>query len=90
MKTEPVTEKELNRVKNQTIAGYIFERDDVSGIAYLFATAHITAGNWRAFLKQMEKIETATPEQIQDFCRKYLTEKRRIVGILLPENQGER
>lgn len=90
MKTEPVTEKELNRVKNQTIAGYIFERDDVSGIAYLFATAHITAGNWRAFLKQMEKIETATPEQIQDFCRKYLTEKRRIVGILLPENQGAR
>jgi len=90
MKTEPVTEKELNRVKNQTIAGYIFERDDVSGIAYLFATAHITAGNWRAFLKQMEKIETATPEQIQDFCSKYLTERRRIVGILLPENQGER
>ncbi|MGQ9708570.1 MAG: M16 family metallopeptidase [bacterium] len=89
MTTEPVTDQELNRVKNQTIAGYIFDRDDVSSIAHLLATSHITTGNWRAFLEQMQKIETASPEQIQRFCQKYLTKNRRTVGIIVPKNKEE-
>ncbi|MEO0069631.1 MAG: pitrilysin family protein [candidate division WOR-3 bacterium] len=85
MKTAPVTEQELTRVKNQVLAEYIFDRDDVSGIAYLLATSHITLGNWRAFIDRMATIEKATPEQVQQFLKKYLTERHRTVGILLPE-----
>uniref|UniRef100_A0A7V3PV28 Insulinase family protein n=1 Tax=candidate division WOR-3 bacterium TaxID=2052148 RepID=A0A7V3PV28_UNCW3 len=85
MQTEPVTEKELNRVKNQALAGYIFDRDDISDIAYYLATSHITTGNWRNFLEQLKRIQSATQEQIMSYCSRYLTDRRRIVGILLPE-----
>ncbi|MEO0020475.1 MAG: pitrilysin family protein [candidate division WOR-3 bacterium] len=87
IKNEPVTERELTRVKNRVIADYIFERDDVSGIAYLLATSHITTGNWRTFINQIAQVEQATPEQIMRFAEKYLTENRRIVGILVPEKK---
>ncbi|MEN9979539.1 MAG: pitrilysin family protein [candidate division WOR-3 bacterium] len=87
MKTEPVTGLELQRVKNQTIAGSIFERDDISGIAYLIATAQITTGSWRSFLDWMQQVEKTTPEQIQQFCQKYFQDHRRVVGILLPEKR---
>ncbi|MEO0005750.1 MAG: pitrilysin family protein, partial [candidate division WOR-3 bacterium] len=87
IKNEPVTERELTRVKNRVIADYIFERDDVSGIAYLLATSHITTGNWRTFIDQIAQVEQATPEQIMRFAEKYLTENRRIVGILVPEKK---
>ncbi|MEO0068568.1 MAG: pitrilysin family protein [candidate division WOR-3 bacterium] len=87
IKNEPVTERELTRVKNRVIADYIFERDDVSGIAYLLATSHITTGNWRTFIDQIAQVEQATPEQIMRFAEKYLTENRRIVGILIPEKK---
>lgn len=87
IKNEPVTEQELTRVKNQVLANYIFERDDISGIAYLLATSHITAGNWRIFIDQLAQVEKATSEQIMRFTEKYLTENRRIVGILVPEKK---
>ncbi len=89
MQIEPVTENELQRVKNKTLAGYIFERDDVSGIAYLLATSQITTGNWRTILDHLQKVEAATPQQIMEFCQKYLTERRRVVGILLPKDNRE-
>ncbi len=85
MKTELVTTLELQRVKNQTIAGSIFERDDISGIAYLIATTQITTGSWRSFLNWVQKVELATPVQIQQFCQRYFLDYRRVVGILLPE-----
>lgn len=90
MKTEPVTEQELTRVKNQTLADYIFARDDISDIAYLLATSQITTGSWRSYLDWMQQVEKATPDQIQGFCARYLNHHRRVVGVLLPEKSETR
>lgn len=88
MATELVSEHELQRVKNQTITASLFERDDISDIAWYLATSQINAGNWRDFLIQMERIEKITTSQVQEFCRKYLTEQRRIVGILISDKEA--
>lgn len=88
MATKPVSTQELQRVKNQTLAVALFERDDISDIAWLLATSQITAGNWRHFLQQIEHIEKTTPEQVIFFCKQYLTEQRRIVGVLLPNKEA--
>lgn len=88
MATELVSEHELQRVKNQTIAASLFERDDISDIAWLLAASHITTGNWRSFLQRLERIEKTNPDQVREFCRKYLTEQRRIVGILISNREA--
>ncbi|MGQ9679112.1 MAG: M16 family metallopeptidase [bacterium] len=88
MATELVSDHELQRVKNQTIAASLFERDDISDIAWLLATSQINAGDWRDFLLQMERIEKTTTSQVRAFCRKYLTEQRRIVGILVSDKEA--
>lgn len=87
LKEQPVQEQELLRVRNRALADYIFERDDISGIAWLLATTQITAGDWRQFLKQIEQIQKTTPEHIRHFCQLYLSPTHRIVGILVPENK---
>ncbi len=87
MTKEPVTERELTRVKNQALANYIFARDDISDIAWLLATSQITAGTWRHFIQQMELLEKTTVEQVQAFCQKYINPERRVVGILIPEGK---
>ncbi|MEO0079909.1 MAG: pitrilysin family protein [candidate division WOR-3 bacterium] len=81
---EPVSERELQRVQNQVLANRIFERDDISGMAYLLATSQIITGSWRGFLEFAQEIQKVTREQVQEFCRQYLTPERRTVGILLP------
>ncbi len=85
LQRELVTEQELARVKNQAFASYIFERDDISDIAWLLATSQITADNWRHFLTHIERIQATTPQQIQEFTQKYLNPENRLVGALLPE-----
>lgn len=88
MATELISEYELQRIKNQTIAASFFERDDISDIAWLLATSQINAGNWRDFLLQIERIEKTTTSQVREFGRKYLTEQRRIVGILISDKEA--
>jgi len=83
--SELATERELERVRNQQLAGDMFDRDDVSDVAYFLATHHITAGDWRAFLRYRDRIASTTREQVRDFARNYLTPHKRTVGLLLPE-----
>ncbi|MEO0085696.1 MAG: pitrilysin family protein [candidate division WOR-3 bacterium] len=82
--SELTTERELERVRNQELASDMFDRDDVSDVAYFLATYHITEGDWRAFLRYRERIAGTTREQVRDFCHTYLTPDKRTVGLLLP------
>jgi zinc protease len=82
--TEPVSERELQRVRNQELASEMFDRDDISDVAYFLAAYTITEGDWRAFLRYREGIAAVTREQVQQFARTYFTADNRTVGLLLP------
>jgi len=84
MQTELVSDRELGRVRNQVLAGRMFQRDDISDMAYLLATNHITTGSWRSLLDFAQHIQEVTKEPVRDFCRQYLTPENRTVGVLLP------
>lgn len=88
--SELTTERELERVRNQQLAGDMFDRDDVSGVAYFLASYHITEGDWRAFLRYRERIAATTREQVRDFARSYLVPEKRTVGLLLPQPGGSK
>jgi len=82
--SELAAERELERVRNQELAGEMFERDDVSDVAYFLASYYITQGDWRAFPDYRRRITSVTREQVRDFARAFLVLNKRTVGLLLP------
>jgi zinc protease len=83
--SESLSTREMQRVKNGVLAGQVFDRDDVSGMAYLLASSQIVTGTWRDYEIYPDRIQRVTKQQVQDFCREYLTDDNRTTGILLPE-----
>jgi zinc protease len=87
--TELVTERELQQVRNQVLAGEYFQRDDVGSMAYLLARSQILYGDWRAMKLYQPGIERVTAEQVRDFCRKYLVPDNRTTGILISAKEAK-
>lgn len=83
--TETLSTREMQRVKNSVLAGQVFDRDEVSGMAYLLASSQILTGSWRDYEIYPDRIQRVTKQQVQDFCKAYLTDENRTTGILLPE-----
>jgi predicted Zn-dependent peptidase len=85
LKTELVTEEELERVKRRARADLIGALDSNSGIAGQLAYYEVKTGDWRNLFRELDAIGKVTREDIQRVAQEYFTERNRTVGYLLPE-----
>jgi zinc protease len=83
LQREPVGEQELEKVKNQIEASFIFGQDSIFNQARLLARNEI-ALSWKAIDDYLPFIRKVTPEDIQRVAKKYLIPDNRTVGILIP------
>lgn len=83
LKTEPVTDEELQRAKNQIEAGFIMSQDSVFYQAMLLGR-YETVGNWRLLDEYLDGVRAVTKEDIRRVASEYFTEDNRTVGILMP------
>lgn len=83
LQREPVGEQELEKVKNQMEASFIFGQDSIFNQARLLAH-HEIALSWKAIDDYLPSIRKVTPEDIQRVAKKYLVQDNRTVGILIP------
>lgn len=83
LQKELVGGQELEKVKNQIEASFIFGQDSIFGQARLLAHHEIALG-WKAVDEYLPSIRKVTPEDIQRVARKYLLPDNRTVGILIP------
>jgi zinc protease len=83
LQREPVGEQELEKVKNQIEASFIFGQDSIFNQARLLAR-HEIALSWKAIDDYLPSIRKVTPEDIQRVAKKYLIPDNRTVGILIP------
>ena len=83
LQKELVSERELEKVKNQMEASFIFGQDSIFYQAMVLAQ-HEIAFSWRAFDDYLLFIRKITPEDIQRVAKKYLIPDNRTVGILIP------
>jgi zinc protease len=83
LQREPVGEKELQKVKNQIEASFIFGQDSIFNQAMLLAR-HEIALSWKTIDDYLPSIRKVTPEDIQRVAKKYLIPDNRTVGILIP------
>lgn len=84
VKNEPIPDRELQKVKNQIEAGFLFGQDSVFNLARALAEYEIVA-NWRAWEAYLPGIRAVTAADLQRVAKTYLTPDNRTVAVLIPE-----
>ena len=83
LQKNPVGEPELEKVKNQIEASFVFGQDSLFYQAMLLAH-HEIALSWKAIDDYIPSIRKVSPEEIQRVAKQYLVPDNRTVGILIP------
>jgi len=88
VRTEPITERELERARNQVQAGVLRQMEDNNGLARSLAYAEAVVGDWHYPFDLAARIGTLTPEDVRKVAARYLAPERRVVGELLRAPAG--
>ena len=83
VQTELVGEKELQKAKNQTVAGFYMSLDSLFLRGMLLGRLE-TVARWTLLKEFVPKILQVTPADVQRVAKKYLVAENRNVGILSP------
>ena len=84
LKTEPVSEAELARIKAQVVAGKVYEQDSISYQATLIGVLETTGLGWQRKDEYVERIRAVTAEQVQQVAQKYFLDKGLTIAELQP------
>jgi predicted Zn-dependent peptidase len=83
LKTEKVTDWELEKVKNQSDSYLIRSLESGRGLTSNLSTGEILAGDWRYFLNYQDALRKVTADDIMRVVNKYLTKSNRTVVSLV-------
>nr|WP_058480213.1 pitrilysin family protein [Legionella waltersii] len=89
LKAKKVSNKELQRIKNQIIAQKTFEKDSIFGQAMEMGLLETTGLGWKKSDDYTNAINAVTPEQIQQTAQHYFQEQNSTVAELKPISQEE-
>ncbi|HXN46461.1 MAG TPA: pitrilysin family protein [Bryobacteraceae bacterium] len=84
LKTEPVSQEELDGVKRRTRAGIIRELDDNSTLARTLAASQVLTGDWRTAFTRLGKMAAVTPADIQRVSKAIFVFDNRTVAEIEP------
>ncbi|PYM77520.1 MAG: insulinase family protein [Candidatus Rokuibacteriota bacterium] len=84
LKTEPVTDEELARAKNQIESAFVFQEDSVHRRAALLARFELIGG-YAQTDSFMTKIRAVTAADLTRVAGAWFAPERRSVGVLLPK-----
>lgn len=86
LKTEPVSEAELARVKTRMRAGMVRGFNSNNGLAMQLTTAQTILGDWREAFRSIRKIEAVTADDIMRVSKTLFQKRNRTVAtIVKPE-----
>jgi zinc protease len=83
LKSEPVTDEELQRARNQVEATFVFQEDSIHRRAGLLARFELI-GSYADKDRFVEGLRAVTAGDIQRVARTYFADDKKNVGILLP------
>lgn len=92
LRSEPVSEGELKRVKAQVVADEVYERDSVFGQAMVIGTLETVGLDWRLEEEYVQRVRAVTAAEVQAVVKKYLVPSNlTVVGLdPLPLDRGPR
>ncbi|MBR8827289.1 MAG: insulinase family protein [Gomphosphaeria aponina SAG 52.96 = DSM 107014] len=86
LKTEPVSEAELERVKTQARAGLLRTLDSNMGMARLLAEYEAKTGSWRNLFTQLQAQSSVSAADVQRVSQSTFTPENLTIGRLLPSS----
>ena len=88
LKTEPVPDYELQKVKNQAEVRFIQGLSSTRRLASRLGRAELGLG-WRDLPRSLERMKAVTADDIMRVAKKYFTKDNRTVGILVRKAKDE-
>ena len=82
LKTQPVSQRELLKVRNKIDADFIRKLDSNKGLAFTLSYMEVIAGDWKYMLRQMEIFKKVSPEDIMRVAKKYFVDENKVVAYL--------
>lgn len=83
VRSEPVSEAELERARANFLASESFERESVSGMASKLGNFHVLARDHRREQRYFELVRSATPDDLLRVARTYLAPERLTLTALV-------
>jgi predicted Zn-dependent peptidase len=88
LKTEPPSEWELQKIKNQLEANFIRGLVSNSGLADEIGYYEAVADDWRYVNTAIERIKAVTGKDVMRVASKYFVKTNRTVGTLVQKKEG--
>lgn len=85
LKTEPLNDLELKKIKTQIIAGQVFEKDSMSDQAIMLGLFESVGLGWQEADDYVKKIKQVTPAQVQEVAKQYFNRDSLTVATLVPQ-----
>ncbi|MEI6705236.1 MAG: insulinase family protein, partial [Deltaproteobacteria bacterium] len=82
LKSEPVAERDLQRILNKIEYEEARRMGTNGGLARNLTEYEATTGSWRYMTEYREKVKMVTPADIQRVARQYFTSENRSVGFI--------
>jgi predicted Zn-dependent peptidase len=83
VKTEPPTDREMQRMRNQIDAELVRTLGSNLGITFRLGFSAIARGDWKAYLRDFDIQKRVKPEDVSYVAREYLTPENRTVATLV-------
>jgi len=89
LKTEPLTERELQQVLNKLEYEEVRQMTSIGGLARNLTEYEAIAGTWRYLLEHRQKVATVTPADVMRVASKYLVRENRLVGFITKKEEAQ-
>jgi len=89
LRADATPAKELQKAKNQLLADYYRELKTIANKANFIGNYEVFHGGWEKVNGYEASIQAVSAEDVQRVAKKYLTERNRTVGTLIPETEQE-
>ena len=88
LKTEKVSDWELQKVRNQIDAQMLRSMETNNGLAFRLANSEAVTNDWHNFLDRADAVKKVTADDVMRVVNKYLVKKNRCVTYLVrPESE---
>jgi zinc protease len=89
IKSQPITDQELEKAKNILLANFYRQMKTINGKANAIGNYEVFFGDYRRLFTAAEDYAKVTKEDVRRVAQKYFTDKNRTVAALIPEKQEE-
>jgi predicted Zn-dependent peptidase len=83
LKSEPVSEWELKKVKNQIQTDFLRKLNSNSKLAFWLSYGQSLFGDWRYITERLKSYERVTADDVRRVAQKYFTARNRTVATLV-------